>query len=316
MSLIEYEFCGEAREFGLSKDTESDFWVIKVLRSFCLLFLVSSLAYAQGTRMNVAVSNFDSRGLTLDETLIITDRVRSELIRSGDYLVMERSKMDLILKEQSFQESGVCNSSECQVEMGQLLGIDQIITGEVGKFGGMYTLSARMMEVQTGQIIKSITVDHEGKIEGLLKFSVPKLVSQLSPNAVSTKTVSLEVEEGSTLQSDPQTQAAAAVQQVTQEDKSNATGGMNFKLTSQIGLGVVGTALAVAAYLQETKMQGVNSSIQQNQANYRSASESFNSYHIEARRLDNLFQTEKEYQQIFSIASATAFGALALTFAF
>ena len=315
MSLIEYEFCGEAREFGLSKDTESDFWVIKVLRSFCLLFLVSSLAYAQGTRMNVALSNFDSRGLTLDETLIITDRVRSELIRSGDYLVMERSKMDLILKEQSFQESGVCNSSECQVEMGQLLGIDQIITGEVGKFGGMYTLSARMMEVQTGQIIKSITVDHEGKIEGLLKFSVPKLVSQLSPNAVSTKTVSLEVEEGSTLQSDPQTQAAAAVQQVTQEKKSD-DGGINFQLTSQIGLGVVGTALAVAAYLQEAKMEDINSSIQQNQASYRSAPDSFEFYHAEARRLDNLFQTEKEYQQIFSIASATAFGALALTFAF
>ena len=46
-----------------------------------------------------------------------------------------------MLKEQGFQQSG-CVSSECAVEAGKLLGVDQIVTGSIGKIGSYYTVSA------------------------------------------------------------------------------------------------------------------------------------------------------------------------------
>jgi len=154
--------------------------ITKVILMFILLMLVFP-AYVESQTQNViAVEDFSANGVQDSDAKIITDRLRSELIQVGVFRVMERSQMNVILQEQSFQASGACNSSECLVEMGQVLGVDRMIVGVVGKIGTLYTLSARILNVETGEILFTVSEDFEGEISDFLGIVVPKVANKIS----------------------------------------------------------------------------------------------------------------------------------------
>lgn len=153
-----------------------------------LSFLLSACSLVFGAPVHVAVNDLTPRGVTTSDAEILGDRLRAELLATGSFRVMERGQMDQILKEQSFQKSGGCDQSECAVEIGKLLSVDRMIVGSVGHIGDLYTLQARILDVQTGEIVFSANQDYEGKIEGLLSKSVPELARRLAV-AVQPKTV-------------------------------------------------------------------------------------------------------------------------------
>ena len=118
---------------------------------FSLLLLVTCLSvYSQGTeKISIAVSDFEAKGISNDEAAIITNRIRSELTKTGVFTVVERGQMESVLKEQGFQQSG-CTTDECIVEVGQLLNVKQMVAGSIGKIGSILTISARIIDVATG----------------------------------------------------------------------------------------------------------------------------------------------------------------------
>ncbi len=124
--------------------------------------------YDNPKKMTVAVSDFIGHGLNKEEVFTLTDAFRSYLINTGRFRVMERGQMDEIMKEQGFQQSGSCTDQECIVEMGQLLGVEYIIAGSIGKVGGTYSVNARLISVGTGEILKTVSKFHKGAIDGLL----------------------------------------------------------------------------------------------------------------------------------------------------
>ncbi|HSQ41349.1 MAG TPA: PEGA domain-containing protein [Fibrobacteraceae bacterium] len=129
--------------------------------------------------LNIAVGDFENKGVPASDAAILADRLRSELVNIGTFRVMERSQMDAILQEQSFQQSG-CTSSECQVHIGQLLGVDRMIVGVMGLFGGnVYTVSARMLDVATGEVLFTVNEDYQGPISSLLSEVIPKVAKKL-----------------------------------------------------------------------------------------------------------------------------------------
>jgi hypothetical protein len=128
----------------------------------------------------VAVNNLKATGVTENEALSLTDALRSELGKSGKYQVMERSQMDDILKEQGFQQSGVCDEATCAIEMGKILAVTYIIMGNIGMVGKTYTLSVRFVEVGTGKILKDFTEYHKGSADELLTRVVPMLAQKIA----------------------------------------------------------------------------------------------------------------------------------------
>ena len=129
------------------------------------LILFVGVVFAQD--ITIAVLDFDGNGVSQSETRTLTNRLRDELFKTGVYIVLERGKMDEVLKEQGFQQTG-CVTSECAVEVGNMLGVQQMIGGSIGKVGNIYTVSARVIDVETGKVLKSANYDHIGDIGQLL----------------------------------------------------------------------------------------------------------------------------------------------------
>ena len=115
----------------------------------------------------IAVVDFTGNNVSDGDCRALTDRLRNELFNTKHFKVIERELMNEILEEQKFQYSG-CVSDVCIVEIGKMVGVKQIIGGSISKVGNVYSVSSRIVNVETGEIENTGVFDHKGEIGDLL----------------------------------------------------------------------------------------------------------------------------------------------------
>ena len=148
---------------------------MKHLWAILTIVFCSSFIIAQET---IAVVDFDGKGVSDVEASALTDRFASELFNLGIYRLIERERVGEILEEQGFQQSG-CTTAECAVEVGQLLGTEKIITGSISKVGNVFSVSSRIINVESGEIYKMSNYDYQGEIGQLLMTGMSIAVNKL-----------------------------------------------------------------------------------------------------------------------------------------
>ena len=147
------------------------------MRRYLSLLLFIGLAWGQTT---IAVFDLENNGLQDSEVKILTDRLQSELVKVGGYTVVERKKIEKVFEEQKFQMSGCVE--ECLIEVGVLLGAKEIVIGSVGRFGSIYTVSARLVNATTGEMIQSSDFDSDEGIGILLTLGMEEIARELADN--------------------------------------------------------------------------------------------------------------------------------------
>jgi len=115
----------------------------------------------------IALVDFTGNNVSEGDCRALTDRLRTELFNTKYFKVIEREMMEQILVEQGFQQSG-CTTNECMVEVGKLIGVEKIIGGSVSKIGNIFSISSRIVNVETGEIENTSVYDHTGNIGQLL----------------------------------------------------------------------------------------------------------------------------------------------------
>jgi curli biogenesis system outer membrane secretion channel CsgG len=165
--------------------------------------LLSSLAVAQDKK-RVAVMNFEYGTVSTSVMQIfgtnqdigkgIADMLVDRLVNDGKYSVIERKALDKLISEQNFSNSDRADPSSA-ARIGKLLGVDAIIVGSItefgrddksksiggiggaaGKFGiggigtkeakAVVQITARLVNVETGEILASIAGKGESKRSG------------------------------------------------------------------------------------------------------------------------------------------------------
>jgi len=133
------------------------------------LLSVLIMAHALGQQLTtMAMLDFEPFGISSVESAILTNRMRSQLVKTGKVTVVERGMMQQVLAEQDFQMAG-CTSDECAVEVGRLLGVTNMVAGSIGKIGTTYAMDIRVIDVESGAIARTVTQDFQGTVDGLLK---------------------------------------------------------------------------------------------------------------------------------------------------
>jgi hypothetical protein len=147
---------------------------------FCLSFVFTVPGYSQtDVKFNIAVNDLKGAGVDDGTKFMVSERLRSELVKTSAYRVMERTEMESILKEQGFQQTGACEESSCLVKMAQFLGVERIVAGSIAASGKLWTLSLRMLDVGTGEILFTVDEDFEGDLKEFLSDLLPKAVAKL-----------------------------------------------------------------------------------------------------------------------------------------
>jgi hypothetical protein len=123
----------------------------------------------------VAVLAFTGDGMTEKDLSAITSRFETELLSTDSFQIVERRNIDKILREQGFQQSGACDNNECSVEIGKLLSVQGIFTGEVAKIGKTWSLSVKRTDVGSGGTTFSHVLDIQGSLEDVLRGGCPEM---------------------------------------------------------------------------------------------------------------------------------------------
>ena len=136
-----------------------------------------------GQAIPIAILDFEANGISQTEAIALTDRLRNELFRLGEFEVVERGMMEDILLEQDFQLSG-CTTNDCLVEVGRLMGARQVVGGRISKLGAMFTVSARVVDVETGKLLRVSDYDLRGGLEEMLTVGMKQVAVILSGGEV------------------------------------------------------------------------------------------------------------------------------------
>ena len=172
----------------------------QILWTICFACL-SILSKAQDTKLRVAVLDPTTSGIAMDDgtKLAVQELISSTFVNTGRYIIIERSMIDKIIKEQSFQNSDMADNSQA-TEIGKLAGANKVVLSAVSMVGGRNMLSIKVIDVTTASIDKQRT-----KIVGsndLLDAVEPLTLELLGEAAVYVKqnTVFVNDEENQPLQ--------------------------------------------------------------------------------------------------------------------
>ncbi len=143
-----------------------------------------------GPRRRIGVVSFDNKAPYAQERIgdVATDIMITELTKSGKFIVVERQKLDKILEEQKFHQSGVVDPNTA-AKVGKVLGLNAIVTGSISQFGVKKegkdfivsqskqqivecTVDVRVVDVETGQVLladsgKGVVRKASGKFLGM-----------------------------------------------------------------------------------------------------------------------------------------------------
>ena len=156
---------------------------MKTMTKTFLIFLVVFLKIQAQDLPVVAIMNFDASGISETDAANITTRFGYELSRANQFVIIEREKMETILDEQEFSLSG-CTSSECVVEIGQLLNVEYMIAGKISVTLGFFSLHVRLISVESGIVVTQIIEDlSDGTIQQFITSSVKNAAMKLAAEA-------------------------------------------------------------------------------------------------------------------------------------
>ncbi len=153
-------------------------------------------------RVLTGVLELDNNNVDAGEARAIAERLRLYLSREEMFDVLERSRMESILNEQGFQLSGACDTEECIVQIGTMLGAQKMVAGSVSRVGTLYTLQVRIIDIGTGRIEETAFYDVDG-IEQVLQTATQNCAKDLARGV--RERMGMRVEEDPQAQEDPRT---------------------------------------------------------------------------------------------------------------
>ena len=120
----------------------------KLITIIASIFIAATLS-----AQTVAVWGFDSDSFCLEnKTAVMSDLLIDELVGINGITVVERNRLDDVIRELDFQ-NGIYTDSESVKSVGKMVNADCVITGNTTFIDGELLVTARLIEVETAKIL-------------------------------------------------------------------------------------------------------------------------------------------------------------------
>ena len=178
------------------------FWAILILLACCLPL--------SAQLVEVAVTRVEALGVDTKTARLVEDVLHSELSKQPMLRLVERNRLDALLREQELQLSGITNT-ESAARAGNILGIDKIVFGSIARYESQYiryVVSIRMVDVESATVESALTlrIRSEEELLGQIETAAPQLSENMSfagqVTAVTETEVYVSLGEGAGLQAE------------------------------------------------------------------------------------------------------------------
>ncbi|MBD3418530.1 MAG: hypothetical protein GF398_00280 [Chitinivibrionales bacterium] len=146
---------------------------MKILSAFMLFSPLLFHAYCRAGTTTISIYGFKSINIPDDIAASLQEHIESNLLGYPHYSVLSRNDIDKILEENWISGSGLCNENSCLIETGNILGVQKLITGTIGKVGRTHNIVLKLIDIEEGRLEASSSRRYAGTIDSL--FSVATL---------------------------------------------------------------------------------------------------------------------------------------------
>lgn len=157
--------------------------------SLLAILFLAQLAYAQ--KIKIGITDLEPKGsISVSVAEIMSEQLRYYFSKTEKIDLIEKEKIDAVLSELGFQQTGLTEEDR-SVAVGNLANIEKLITGSISKFGDSYTVTARVIDLETGTI--EIWEKEEGKVspdeiaEILISPLVDKIILKLVGDKIASR---------------------------------------------------------------------------------------------------------------------------------
>ncbi|MBA3053038.1 CsgG/HfaB family protein [bacterium] len=95
---------------------------------------------------------------------VIPNIISSQMAEKSNFKIVERQQLNSVMAELKLSQTGIFDKSGMQ-ELGKLTGANAIITGNVTQLASTLVISARIIKVETGEVVGGATVNGESEKE-------------------------------------------------------------------------------------------------------------------------------------------------------
>lgn len=140
----------------------------RTVKTLLILLLLSIPAIAED-RVRLAVLDLSAVNVPEFYAATVRDRIEVSLYKSDKIDLLERNKVQLVLKEHNLM-AGACRDESCAIQIGKFLSATHVIVGSVTHLDG-YTVTIRVVDVTRGKIVYADSENVSSK-EEIAKASV------------------------------------------------------------------------------------------------------------------------------------------------
>jgi len=128
-------------------------------------------------KVSIAFIDFEGNEVSGSLCQAMSDVARTVLVNSGRFTVTDRDRINAIMKEQAFQQSGA-TTREAAVRLGQMLNVEKLIFGSLSMTGSTYLLNVTLVDVQKAEVESGEMYKYSGR-EDFLSEAVETVINKL-----------------------------------------------------------------------------------------------------------------------------------------
>lgn len=135
------------------------------VKSFCHELIVS-LQEQQAGYIPIAIIDFENQSEKARQYNVgfaVSELLTEEFAGSEYFMVVERKQIHKILETVELQLSGLYDPEKV-VSVGRLIGAEYILLGSVSELAGKYRIAARVVEMETGNIMLARSLELPGEL--------------------------------------------------------------------------------------------------------------------------------------------------------
>ena len=150
------------------------------MRRYITLLLFIGLS--SGQAIKITMFDYTSKGIkNTNSVKFLRNAIEKELIKAKKYKVKQKDVVVPILEKEGFQLIG-CDT-ECFVNIGSLIGVGFVISGNVQKFVNHYNLRIKIHDISSRQLADEFIVKSNEGLDDLIVQAPLKIINSLDKEA-------------------------------------------------------------------------------------------------------------------------------------
>ena len=114
----------------------------------------------------LALFSFSSEGMIDEDVALLNGFLRLELHQTKSFILVERIQINELLNEKNYDRMD-CNTSDCAIEIGKLVGIKKVITGSFNVVADTCLIAGQLINVETKESEVSVERTFIGDLEDI-----------------------------------------------------------------------------------------------------------------------------------------------------